>query len=147
MSYFLVLLTTMRLNLMWFVPLCVAIVFYFVIPNVVAGYQNVTLVFRRFNWAIFLSPSAHLFFGALIASVALPLRLLLLIPAFFDRGVPAYARRYLWSFLVVLGIGSSAILLQIIIWGAFPLPVDKEGYIHLRFIPFIPWPDTPLFNP
>jgi hypothetical protein len=40
----------------------------------------------------------------------------------------------------------TALLLQAVIWGSFPLPVDKDGYIHVRLIPFIPWPDIPLLQ-
>jgi len=31
-----------------------------------------------------------------------------------------------------------------ILWGSFPLPVDKQGYIRIRMIPFLPWPETPF---
>ena len=76
----------------------------------------------------------------------LPLQLLLMIPRFFDTNVPANTKDYFWSLVVAVVIVLSAILLQAIIWGSFPLPVDKDGYIHLRMIPFVPWPDSPLFQ-
>lgn len=140
------LFTTMGFNLIWYLPLCLGILFYFIIPNVKSGYQNIAVVFQRFTWAIFFSPSSYLFLGSLIASVLLPLKLLLLIPIFFDKNISTYKRRYLSSFGVVVGIAISCVLLQIIIWGSFPLIVDKNGYIHIRIIPFFPWPETPFLK-
>ena len=136
----------MRANLIWYVPLSAAVVFYFVISNAVTGYNNIALVFHQFTWAIFISPSAYLFFSCILATVFLPLQLLLMIPAFFDRSTPRYGQRYLLSFAIVVGIAVACFILQIIIWGSFPLPVDQDGYIHVRMIPFLPWPDTPLFG-
>ncbi|WP_372522376.1 hypothetical protein [Sulfuricaulis sp.] len=140
------LISLMRANFIWYLPLSVAVVFYFVIPDVTSGYHNVVLVFHRFSWAIFISPSAYLFFTCVLASVFLPLLLLLMIPTFFDRDSSTYSRRYLWSLTIVIGIAIACFILQVIIWGSFPLPVDHEGYIHLRMIPFLPWPETSLFE-
>jgi hypothetical protein len=137
---------TMGFNLLWYVPLGVWVVFYFIIPNAVSGFHNVALVFRRFTWSLFFSPSAYVFFGAVFTSIFLPFQLFLMVPAFFDSEVLAYRRPYLWSLCMVITIAISAILLQAIIWGSFPLPADKDDYIHLRMIPFIPWPDMPLFQ-
>jgi hypothetical protein len=140
------LIKSVRFNLIWYLPLCLGILFYFIIPNVKSGYDNITLVFQRFRLAIFFSPSLYLFFSAIVGSVLLPLKLLLLIPIFFDQNISTYKRRYLLSFGVVVGIAISCVLLQVIIWGSFPLIVDKNGYIHIRFIPFLPWPETPLLE-
>jgi hypothetical protein len=135
----------MRLNLVWYVPLCLLVLFYFVVENALSGYENIRLVFARFFWGIFFSPSAYFFLGSILTSVILPIRLLLLIPMFFDRSSEAYGRRYLWSLCVVLAILVSAALLQILIWGSVPLTVAKDGHIHMRIFPFVPWPDYPLF--
>lgn len=143
---FRILVGTMRFNLVWYVPLCIWIVLYIIIPNLTSGLHNVALVFHRFSWGIFFSPSAYVFFSAVITSVFLPLQLLLVVLSFFDPDVPLSRRRHLWSFAVVVVIVLSALLLQAVIWGSFPLPVDKDGYIHVRMIPFIPWPDSPLFH-
>ena len=132
----------MRFNLLWYIPLWLWIIIYFIIPDIIAGYHNIGLVFQRFTWAIFLSPSAAIFFSSILGSVLGPPLILLLIPLFFYRDNPAYRYRYLWSIVTVLGIVVSMFILQIIIWGSFPLPVDNEGYIRLRLIPFVPWPTT-----
>jgi len=136
----------MRTNLIWYIPVSAGMVFYFVIPNAVSGYHNITLVFHHFTWGIFISPAADLFFSCVLASVFLPLTLLLIIPAFFDPGASGYNRRYLLSFAFFIGIPVVCLILQVIIWGSFPLSVDQEGYTHLRMIPFLPWPETPLFG-
>jgi hypothetical protein len=136
----------MRANLSWYVPLSVAVLFLFVIPDITTGYQSVLLVFHRFSWLIFISPAAYLFFSCVLASVFLPIRMLLVIPALFDHKAPNFTRRYLWSFIMTIGIAIACFSLQIIIWGSFPLPVDREGYIHVRMIPLFPWPEAPLFG-
>jgi hypothetical protein len=131
----------MRYNLLWYLPVAAWVVWYFIVPNVASGYQNVRLVFHHFTWAIFFSPSAYIFFSAVILSIFLPFRLLLFIPLLFVPDVQTYKRRYVWSFGIVVVIVISALLIQGVIWGSFPLPASKDGYIHLRMIPFIPWPE------
>ncbi len=68
-----------------------------------------------------------------------------MIPSFFDSETLGHTKRYLLSLGVIVAIIVTVILLQAVIWGSFPLPVDKNGYIHVRVIPFVPWPDTSLF--
>jgi len=84
-NYLRLVLTTMRYNLIWYLPLCLWILFYIIIPNVSSGYNNLKIVFHRFTWAIVFSPSAYIFFAALFTSIVLPLRLLGLIPIFFAK--------------------------------------------------------------
>jgi len=135
----------MRLHLLWFVPLVVAVVLYLVVPSAVSGYRNTMLVIRRFTWGIFISPAAALYFGSILASVLLPLRLLLFIPAYFERSGRSWRR--LWvPVLVIIAIAVCELGLQFLVWGSFPLPADKEGYIRLTLIPFLPWPNRPFFH-
>lgn len=136
----------MRVNLIWYIPLSVAVFLYFVVPDITSGYHNVALVFHRFSWPVLISPAAYIFISCLLASIFLPVQLMLMVPAFFDRESPAYGRRYVWSLCVFVGIAAACFVLQVLIWGSFPLPVDQKGYIHFRMIPFIPWPETPLFG-
>ena len=138
--------SVMRANLIWYIPLSVAVFFYLVIPDIISGYHNVTLVINRFSWLVFVSPAAYTFFSCVLASVFLPVQLMLMVPALFDRESSTYGRRYLWSFGIVMAIAVACFILQVIIWGSFPLPVDHEGYIRVRMIPFLPWPETPLFG-
>ncbi len=74
-------------------------------------------------------------------SMFLPLRLLLYIPLFFGHNLSSYKHRYFWSLCVVLAVAICSALLELIVFGSFPLPAEKDGYLHIRFIPFIPWPD------
>lgn len=140
-NYFQALVATMRLNLLWFIPLSLWIVDYFVLPNARSGYQNILLGLHRFTWGVLFSPSAYLFLAAVFESLYLPIQLLFTMPIFFVRDAPRYKRRYILSFCTAIAIAVSAILLQFVIVGSFPLPLDKDGYIHLRLIPFFPWPD------
>ena len=139
-------LSGMRANLIWYIPLGVFVLFYLVIPNIVSGYHNIALVIRRFSWLLFLSPAAYLFFACVFLSIALPVQMTLFIPAVFDPQFPRYRRRYLVSFLIAAGIFAVCVVLQAVVWGSFPLPVDRDNHIHVRMIPFWPWPETPLFQ-
>jgi hypothetical protein len=134
----------MKANLIWYVPLCAAIVFYFVVPDVVSGHHNVALVLHRFSWLIFVSPSAYLFWSCILASVFTTIALLLVIPSFFALESPYYSRRHISTLGVVVGIAAVCFVIQFLIWGSFPLPVDSENYIHIRMIPFLPWPGSPF---
>lgn len=136
----------MRANLLWYIPLCALAVGVLVIPGIVSGYHNVLIVFHRFSWLILVSPAAYVFFSCVLGSVLVPIQMMVAIPAFFDPEATAYRRRYLWSVGVVLGATVACFLLQVIIWGSFPTPVGHDGYIHVRMIPFLPWPQSPLFR-
>ena len=140
---------SMRANLIWFIPLAVAGLF-IAFQNIMSGYYNVVLYFDRLSWGAFFlsafSPSVYLFFSASFTSAILPL-FVLGIPAFFDQSNQnLYRRRYLFSIGLVLSIIILGFILEVLIWGSFPLNVGKDGYIHLRLIPFFPWPETPLFG-
>jgi hypothetical protein len=139
-------LTTMRFDLIWYLPLCLLVLFYIIIPNAIAGYQNIRMELHRFTWAILFSPSAYIFLPALFASILAPIGLLNLIPTLFSRDadnqVYVFKGRYLWALLVALSIYVSAILIQFLIWGSLPLEVDRNREIHIRMIPFYPWPGT-----
>jgi hypothetical protein len=146
-KYILLLTRTMRLNLLWYIPLFTAVVACFIIPDITSGYHNIVIVFHRFDWFIFCSPAAYLFFSSVLASVLFPVQMMLMILTFFaDAQTSLYHRRYLYSFAVVVGIALVCIILQVLIWGSFPLPTDNAGYIHFRMIPFFPWPEPPLFG-
>jgi hypothetical protein len=76
----------------------------------------------------------------------LPIKLILLIPVYFVKDNGLYKKRFLCALGVVAAIWISAVIIQLILWGSFPLPIDKEGYVRVRMIPFLPWPDTPFFD-
>lgn len=139
----------MRANLVWFIPLVVQAI-YISFQNIISGYENIALLIHRFSWGAYflvtLSPSTYVFFSALGTAIQVPL-FVLIIPNFFDQGrIDLYRHRYLFSIGLVLSIVAIGFLLEVVIWGSFPLDVGKDGYIHIRLIPFIPWPETPLFG-
>lgn len=137
---------TMRWHLLWYVPLGGCTVTEIVWPNMLSGFGNLGVVARHFSWILFFSPSAYVCLGSVFGSVILPIVLFLMIPGFFEHGMPVYGRRYLASFGIILAIVLSALLLQVVIWGSFPLANDDAGYVHVRMIPFIPWPSTSPFK-
>ena len=133
-----------RWMLAWYLPL-VALVLSFVVGVIGrVAWQDLRLVAHRFSVGVFFSPAAYLHFSALLASVFLPLQLLLAIPIHFNEKMPSYPRRYRLAFGLVFLIVASAVVLQFVIWGTFPLEADASHQIHLRLIPFIPWPDRPF---
>lgn len=137
---------TMQYNLLWYTPLFIWVIIYFVVQNIISGYHNSITIYRRFSLLIFVSPSAYLYFTSLITSVFLPIKLCLIIPAFFEKNNRLFNKRYLCVFGIIAIIWLSALIIQFILWGSFPLPVDKQGYIRVRMIPFLPWPDAPFID-
>lgn len=97
----------------------------------------------NFTWAVLLSPSAYIFIASIAASVFMPIRMLMIIPILFDSRFLS-KRRYINSLVIVISIIILSVFLQFIIWGSFLLPIDKDGYGHLRMIPFFPWPESPF---
>jgi len=146
-GYFKAIVSSLRWNLTWFIPVSIWVISRFVIPNAISAYQNFSLFFHEKWWLALLSPSAYIFEAAAFASVLSPLQLLSYIPVFFvnDPENSSYKRRYLWAACLVILIPISCVLIQYIIWGSFPFHTDKQGYGHLRMIPFIPWPQSPFF--
>jgi len=132
-------------GLLWLVFIAV------VVPVLHLDYDLLQTEFRRWTWAIFISPSAYVFSAVVVGAIVEPVSMLLLIPAFLFpimRGEveihPTYRRPYVWGLFVVIGIvGILAIefLNLTVMWGSFPLVVDAQNFIRLRMIPFIPWPD------
>ena len=82
-----------------------------------------------------LSPSAFFCFSVMFASVVWPIIGLVLIAALVTQ-------RQRWGsvILTIVVLLLFPFITDFLIWGSFPLPLDDEGNIHLRLIPFIPWP-------
>src|SRR5713226_5090623 len=73
----------MGYNRVWYVLLC-ATVFLGLISIFRFEYETLRLIFRRWTWTVFLSPSAYLFFGSVIQAIDLPIRGMRFIPVLFD---------------------------------------------------------------
>lgn len=41
--------------------------------------------------------------------------------------------KYLWTFAVVVGVLMTEFVLQVVIWGTFPLEVGRHDLVRLRF--------------
>ena len=129
-------------NWVWFVPLLLWVLKASVWRNLTSTYWLIKLAHHRWTWAVFLSPSAAVCAAAFGAWIILPLNLAFSIPVLFSDKRPA-KHPYWTSIGIVALIWISCLVLEAIIWGSFPLEVDKHGFGHLRLIPFFPWPQRP----
>lgn len=136
-------LTSMGRNLLWYVPLTAWVLWYFVWANVVAGYENIRLMFRHWNWVLPLVPSVYVFLAVVLTSVLLPVYIMLTIPSFFanKNNEATYRRRYLLSFLSLFGLLAVVVLTQFAIQASFPLCWESNGTERFRLIPFMPCPN------
>jgi hypothetical protein len=133
----------MGFNLLWFLPLSAWLLFVSEGAALSSAYPNLVTFYHRSSWDVCLSPSAGVFFSAVAASIGLPIQPLWLIPSFvFNPSGDLYRRRYVWSAAIMGAVVISGFVVQFIIWGSFPLPVDSEGYVRIRMVPFFPWPTT-----
>lgn len=135
----------MGYNLLWYLPISLFIGIEFIAANVTAAFRNISTITRHFSSILLFSPSAYLFIGATVLSVLLPAGMLLLVPSFFDKEQPGYHGRYRASAGIVFAILVSIVAINFILWGSFPLQVDSESWVHVRMIPFLPWPNSPFF--
>ena len=137
----------MGLNWLWYVPLALWVIIDYGVGDAILAYRNVrTILAFPHAWAALFSFSAWAFGFATLLNVWTPVALVLLIPMYFTSGADSepYAHRYRWTVLSVLGIFAVLLLTAFVIWGSFPFEVDAAGYVHMRMIPFIPWPHRPL---
>jgi hypothetical protein len=128
-------------NRIWYVFLWLVLVAFFA-PLLHLHYDVCRLELRRFTWGLFLSPSAYVFVGAMVATIFFPIRTLLTIPIAFvdDESNDLFKWRYRYSLLAVLLICAGELFLLTLMWGSFPLEVDSQNYVRLRLIPFLTWP-------
>jgi hypothetical protein len=143
-SYFRALLAVVRFNLLWYLPVFGFAIFLFSGAGLFYGYRDLVVIHRRWTWFALASPSAYFYFSSVIAQIDLPIRLSLMVPIFFERDHEAYRRKYLWTLLTLVGIVVAECFLEVVIWGSFPLPVDGQGHIYIRMVPFLPWPNYPF---
>jgi hypothetical protein len=80
----------------------------------------------------------------MFSTVGFPIKILSLIPVLFvdDQSNELYKNRYRFTILGILAICLGELVFLTLMWGSFPLDVDSQSYVHLRFIPFAPWPDS-----
>ncbi len=131
----------MGMNRIWYAFLWILLAAFFV-ALLHMHYDVCRLELRRFSWGVLLSPSAYAFVGAMLSTIVFPIKILLMIPVAFidDDSNEFFKKRYDFSLLAILAICVGDFLLLTFMWGSFPLEVDSQHYVHLRFIPFFPWP-------
>jgi hypothetical protein len=123
-------------------PLGVLWVLFLIVPGIAMTYADARLLLRRWDWFVLASPAFYVFLASSITKVLLPLQAFLAVPA---AAVEAYrqgglgqgwrAAASLMALILVVVVGA-----HVVSWGAFPLEVDDERAIHIRMIPFFPWP-------
>ena len=130
-------------NWLWFLPLCFVVLCFVESYSVSHAIDIAKLAYQRWSWFGLFSPSAAFCYSAMCASVLLPIYWLGAIAAIMIDDIRDMPKRLLNSFLVAAMILGLPLLTDALIWGSFPFPVDAEGRMHLRLIPFVPWPSLP----
>jgi hypothetical protein len=129
-------------NWLWFLPLCLAVVFLVEGHTVPYAFGAFKFAYQRWSWAALISPSTYFCFSVITASVWAPLRGLKFISIVVTSDDETRVRkRYLYVFLLAAAIFAIPFITDALIWGSFPLGFDNDGVLRLRMIPFVPWPE------
>jgi hypothetical protein len=126
-------------HLLWYLPLAIAIFFLVFLFDLVQGFRYTGILLSHWTWMLLLSPSAAAWFGATLVSIFMPVQVIFQIPTLFD---PYEGNRDVahWSALAVVLVMLLWVFGSwVVIWGSFPLDNATDG-IHMRMIPFVPWP-------
>ena len=133
---------TLGLNWLWFIPLCLAVVFWVEGHTVPHAFGAFRFAYQRWSWAALISPSTYFCLSSIIASVWWPLRGLRFISIVVTSHEETTLRkRYVSAFLLAAAIFVLPFVTDALIWGSFPLGFDNQGILRLRMFPFFPWPD------
>jgi hypothetical protein len=130
-------------NLLWFVPLCLIVVAVISFPAGLLAFENCRSLWRHFTWGLLVSPSFYMFVALTLASPVLPIGFLAAIPETFPASP---FQRFIRSLTILLSIMCVSAVIQIVLWGSYPLSRDSDGTEHLRLIPFVPWPRIPFLR-
>jgi hypothetical protein len=149
-GFFTATLRVMRLNLVWYVPIFGSAILVFSGTAVINFIRDIKYLYKFWTRALLISPSAYVWFVSAWTEIFLPVRLTKIVPLIFAKDGEgesiSFLRRYALSFLVLVGIIATYYVLEIIIWGSFPLFTDAEHYVRIRMIPFLPIPDRPFLK-
>lgn len=125
-------------NWLWFLPLCVAVLFLVEGHTIPFAWQLFKLAHKRWSWAALISPSAYFCLIVIVASVFWPLQALALIADTVKSDNPR--GRWLRAVVFALLIFCVPVITDALLWGSFPFTLGSDGASRLRMIPFIPWP-------
>jgi hypothetical protein len=114
-------LRKLRLNLLWFLPLCLAVIYLVEGHRVPYAFGIFEFAYQRWSWAGLISASTYFCFGTIAASVWWLLRGLKLISIVVRSDDETRAgKRYLYAFLLAAAIFLLPFLTDALIWGSFP---------------------------
>lgn len=129
-------------NWLWLMPLSAAALLIVEMHTIPLALRLGRLALQRWSWGALISPSAYFCLGAIVASIYLPIHVLVLIPTALtsDEGRPSRKAQLLALLFIFLAF-LLPFVTDALIWGSFPFNIDSNGIARLRFIPFVPWPD------
>ena len=128
-------------NWLWFLPLCIAVLFFVEGHTVPLAWQLLKLGHRRWTWGALFSPSAYFCLGVIAASIFWPIQALTIVSSIVTAVDPHNPRgRFVRAFVIVFLIFLLPVITDALLWGSFPFTFDRNGIARLRMIPFIPWP-------
>ncbi len=131
-------------SLSWYVPVVALLLLLFCL-GAMEAYREVRFLLFRWTWAFLLSPSAIVWLLATVALITLPLKVMTVIPLFFDSSADTYRLRYRRTALTLVVIPLLFFVMRVVAWGSYPLDYGQDG-LYMRMIPLLPpWPSRPLF--
>ena len=82
----------MGFNRIWYALLWIALIL-FLVPIARFDYSTFRLILHRWSWGVLFSPAAYVYFSSLIATIFFPVRVLAIVPVYFDRrAIDLYSR-------------------------------------------------------
>lgn len=136
-------LLDLRWNLVWYLPLMAAMLI-FLMSNVGFALRAGAAFFNEFSWAVVISPANWLFWSAIATLVIAPAGGGLLIANIGSHRLSSHEMMAAAARMTVM-ILIACVVAGVLAWGAFPFFAGSDGYIHIRMIPFLPWPHTSFF--
>jgi hypothetical protein len=107
------------------------------------AYRLLKPAVNRWSWFVIVSPSTYFCFSTMLASILLPIQGMIYTAIFLTASKDDIPKRRLCAVLTVVAIFVLPAVTDVLLWGSFPLPVANDG-VHIRMIPFIPWPSGPF---
>jgi hypothetical protein len=136
----------LRWHWLWFLPFLGYVIVAVERTAIISSYVQARFAFYNLTFGtiflLLLSPSADLCVILNTCSLILPIAWLgwlfhiLTVP----RGTITIRYRMVYSVLIILGIFAVPFIIEVLIWGSYPIVFDDQGFEHIRMIPFFPWP-------
>jgi hypothetical protein len=127
----------------WFVPLYLLVLLVFVLPAIITGFRNGSIILHHFNWRLLFSISLDIWLAVVPVSIILPAWVAGMGISQWGPGRNRALGRVATSLIAMFSACCVEVITQFVLWGAMPLDNGPDGII-VRFIPFVPWPSTPF---